>query len=278
MRPFYNAGNLYTSLFGCMVWSLTHRQRQSDPPQNSLTVTSQLDGPIPPPLPLAVKVPLASQVVPVNFILPAPHSKLLSCKEDCQKLLDGRNKKVPKPPSCHDIRYKQRSNEKSRIITHPALHNTIVGGQLNFDELPPIIESPNDKLPPVEELPTQVLITQGGGHGPHYSWRSHTLPRSWPPKINCCMLRWLLRAKRESLKPVGPSTAMICNLCKVAAYHCKQAIIFMLVNKMTDKKKHDAIEVEEVLYMSMLVRIVLLNRLSMETTHFLYSTTPYWLL
>ena len=215
MSSFYNAGNLYTSLFGYGVKSHT----QTEWPTTKLIggdITTRRPHP-PPPLPLVAKVPQASQVVPVNFILPVPHSKLLLCKEDCQKLLDGRNKKVPKPPSCHDIWYQQRSNEKSRSNTHHDLRNTIVGGQINFDELSPIIESPNDKLPPVKELPTQVLITQGGRHGPHYTRRSHTLPRSWPPKINCCMLRWVLRARRESLKPVGPSTVMLCNLCKVSA-------------------------------------------------------------
>ena len=70
------------------------------------------------------------------------------CKEDHQRLLDGRNSKVPKTPSRRNIRYQQRSDEISGNNAHPALHNAIVGEQINLDKIPPTIESSIKKCLP----------------------------------------------------------------------------------------------------------------------------------
>jgi hypothetical protein len=40
---------------------------------------------------------------------------------------------------------------------------------------------------------------------------------------------------------IGPSAALLCNLRKVAAYHC-QTIFFTTVDKSSEKAKHKAIE------------------------------------
>ena len=84
------------------------------------------------------------------------------------------------------------------------------------------------------------------------------MPRAHRQNVVFCLLckAQMIQKKRHLTKKLGapcktkkrkmgPSAALLRNLCKVAAFHC-QTIIFTMVNKTSEKAKHTAIE--EVFY------------------------------